>query len=353
MQKEIWKNIDGFPKYQVSTLGNVMNIEQNKKLNPTKKGGYYLVDLRNEGERKSYRVHRLVAGAFLENPDNKSDVNHKDKNKLNNCLLNLEWNTRKENMIHAKTNTSIATNTNRNKIIFRIDSKTNEILEKYNSIEHAGIWAFENGLTKTSHNGRNAIGNCIQCRSESAYGYIWEPENKNEDIEGEIWKSVVVDKIDVEKIDSSKKYFVSTLGRFKNSCGIIMKNYKINENGYIRVFIYCKTFALHRLVALAFLDNSGNKEQVNHKDGNKLNNTVSNLEWCTNQENQIHKVQIGLGNNFTRKIIQYDILGNEIKKFDSIVGASKELNIGRSNICGVLTNYRKTAGGFIFKYFND
>jgi hypothetical protein len=46
-------------------------------------------------------------------------------------------------------------------------------------------------------------------------------------------------------------------------------------------------------------------------------------------------------------------LGNEIKKFESIIGASKELNIGRSNIRGVLTGYRKTAGGFIFKYLND
>jgi hypothetical protein len=76
------------------------------------------------------------------------------------------------------------------------------------------------------------------------------------------------------------------------------------------------------------------------------------LEWVTNQENQIHKFKTGLGNNFTRKIGQYDLQDNLIKEFGSIAGAAKELNIGKGNIRGVLTNYRKTAGGFIFKYLD-
>jgi len=58
----------------------------------------------------------------------------------------------------------------------------------------------------------------------------------------------------------------------------------------------------------------------------------------------------GLGNNYTRKITQYDLNMNKIKDFPSIVQASKKLGIGKSNINGVLKNYRKTAGGFIFKY---
>ena len=107
------------------------------------------------------------------------------------------------------------------------------------------------------------------------------------------------------------------------------------------------------MIALAFIENPENKEQVNHIDGNKLNNSVINLEFVTNQENQIHKFQNGLGNNFTRKITQYDLQMNKIKDFNSIVEASKELNIGKSNITGVLSNYRKTAGSFIFKYFED
>ena len=349
--EEVWKTVEEFPKYQVSTFGNVRNVERNKLMRLTKKGGYHLVDLTNDEIRKPFRVHRLVAMAFIENLENKLEVNHKDKDKLNNCVTNLEWNTRKENMIHAKANVVIKTN--KNKRVIRVNPETNESLETYDSIELAGKWAYDTGLTKTVHNGRNAIGNCIQGLSKKAYGYKWVLENTNEDLEGEVWKEVVLDKVDQSKVDISKKYFISNLGRYKNASGIITEKYKVNDNGYMRVFIYYKTYSLHRLVALAFIENPENKSQVNHKDGNKLNNAISNLEWCTNQENQIHKVQTGLGNNFTRKITQYDLKMDKIKDFDSIVGASKELNIGKSNIRGVLSGYRKTAGGFIFKYLEE
>jgi len=348
--EEVWKTIEGFPKYQVSTFGNVRNVERNKLMRLTKKGGYNLVDLTHDEISKSFRVHRLVAMTFIENPENKLEVNHKDKDKLNNNVSNLEWNTRKENMIHAKANVIIKTN--RNKRVFRVDVETNDTLEVYDSIELAGKWAFDTGLTKTVHNGRNSIGNCIQGLSKKAYGYKWILENTNEDLEGEVWKEVVLDKMDLSKVDTCKKYFISNLGRYKNTSGIITENYKVNDNGYIRVFVHSKTYSIHRLVALAFIENPENKAQVNHKDGNKLNNVASNLEWCTNKENQIHKVQSGLNNNFTRKITQYDLEMNKIKDFDSIVGASKELNVGKSNIRGVLSGYRKTAGGFIFKYLD-
>jgi hypothetical protein len=160
-------------------------------------------------------------------------------------------------------------------------------------------------------------------------------------LEGEIWKQVP---------DTIKTYFVSTLGRFKNAAGIIVKNQKPTPGGYIVVTIDNVTQRLHRIIAKTFLENPENKEQVNHKDGNKLNNCLDNLEWMTNKENQIHKYATGLGNNFTIKINQYDLQMNFIQTLPSIAGAAKTLNIGKSNIQGVLTNYRKTAGGFIFKY---
>ena len=344
MEEELWKPIESFENYEVSTLGRVKNTTTDKILKLNSKCGYLCISLVNSSGKKAFKSHRLVALAFIPNPENKSDVNHMDKNKHNNNISNLEWNTRAENNLHGKLNVIITTN--KNKPINRIDKNSNELLEKYNSIELAAEWCLSLGLTKTTHNGRNAIGNVITGLSNTAYGFRWELANTNQTLRDEIWKQVIIENI----INNEKQYFVSSLGRFKNSSGIIMDNYKVNENGYIRVFIYNKTYTLHRLIAFAFLENSQNKEQVNHIDGNKLNNCLRNLEWVTNQENQLHKFKIGLGNNYTRKITQYDLEMNKIKDFNSIVEASKTLNIGKSNIRGVLTNYRKTAGGFIFKY---
>ena len=344
---EEWRIITDFPNYSVSNFGNVKNNKTNRTMKLSIKGGYYHVSLTNEDCRKGCKVHRLVALAFIQNLENKTDVNHIDKNKLNNNVSNLNWMTRKENNQH-KSNGLVYTS-NKNKPIIRMNMDE-DILQIYNSIEDAGIWAFENKLTKTSHNGRNAIGNCVNGLSNKAYRFKWKYLDNS--LENEEWREINLKKIFSEEILIDKKYYVSNLGRFKNSYGQIMDNYKVNENGYIRVYIHRKTFFLHRLIALTFLENPENKEQVNHKDGNKLNNSVENLEFVTNKENQIHKFQNGLGNNHKRKIRQYDLTGNLIKEFNSIVSASKELKTSTSNIRGVLNQKRKTAIGFIWKYLD-
>lgn len=341
--EEHWKQIQDFPNYHISTFGNIKNIITNKLLKPCNKGGYYHVSLVNSITRKSLKIHRLVSIAFIPNPENKPEVNHKDKNKLNNNINNLEWATRSENMSHCFKNITVTCN--KNKPINRIDKENHNIIQSYESIEDAAMWAFENGLTTNTHNGRNSIGNCLCGLSNSSYGFKWE-FIKDLELDNEIWKQVYVENI------GEKKYFVSNLGRFKNSKGKIMSNYKVNENGYIRVYIYNKTYALHRLIALAFIDNPENKSQVNHIDGNKINNSVNNLEWVTNKENQIHKHQKGLGNNFTRKILQFTLDNIFIKEHTSIALASKHVNISKSCISGVLREKRKTAGGFIWKYLD-
>ena len=100
---ELWKDVEGYEgKYMVSNHGNIWSHNKQKIMVPSFcKDKYLKVSLHKGGEQKTKQVHRIVAEAFLENKDNKPQVNHRDGNKENNRLDNLEWVTAKENCDHA------------------------------------------------------------------------------------------------------------------------------------------------------------------------------------------------------------------------------------------------------------
>lgn len=113
--QEVWKDITGYEGYyQVSNLGRVRSVDRMVKgkkenlrfvkgriLQPNLSEGYLMVGLCKSGRQSTIRVHRLVAEAFIPNPENKRTVNHIDENKLNNTITNLEWATDKENCGHG------------------------------------------------------------------------------------------------------------------------------------------------------------------------------------------------------------------------------------------------------------
>lgn len=98
----IWKKIDFNPIYEVNSEGVVRNTSLGKINKPFIRNGYYSVKLWNKGVSRNFLVHRLISIYFIENKDNKPYINHKDANKLNNSITNLEWCTPKENFNHAK-----------------------------------------------------------------------------------------------------------------------------------------------------------------------------------------------------------------------------------------------------------
>lgn len=103
--KEIWKDIKNYEGlYKISNLGNVKSLKTNKNLYYSKSRNYLRVSLNKNGIRKGYFIHRLVAQAFIPNPNNYPCVNHKDCNGNNNKVNNLEWCTYKQNNSYKNHN---------------------------------------------------------------------------------------------------------------------------------------------------------------------------------------------------------------------------------------------------------
>ena len=109
--KEEWKDIEGYEgKYQISNLGRVKSLNYRNTgredilTSVPDKYGYLHVNLYKNGKKKHYTVHQLVAEVFILNPNNYEEINHKDENKSNNCVSNLEWCDRKYNMNYGTIN---------------------------------------------------------------------------------------------------------------------------------------------------------------------------------------------------------------------------------------------------------
>lgn len=119
-----WKEVVGYLNYLVSAEGEVLNINTGRILSQSvNPKGYRLVSLGKNGKYKQYLVHRLVAKAFIPNPDNKPVVNHKDSNRGNSNRSNLEWVTHKENSEHMVNNFRSPTQT----MTILLDKTGNEI----------------------------------------------------------------------------------------------------------------------------------------------------------------------------------------------------------------------------------
>ena len=117
-------------------------------------------------------------------------------------------------------------------------------------------------------------------------------------------------------------YSVSNFGQIRND----ITNYIIigdkNNIGYRRINTPSKRYFVHRLVAETFIPNPYNKPVVNHIDGNKLNNNVTNLEWCSHSENDIHAFKLGLRKcNTTKQVMEYNKEGYVINLYDSLKDA--------------------------------
>jgi hypothetical protein len=193
---KIWKDVKDFPNYQVSNLGNVRNKKTNKLLkwmDVLKNEGRYIcyeVILYNDTRKVGFhkKIHRLVAEAFIANPDNKCDVDHIDGNTDNNNMTNLRWATRAENRLNTNNKPKYTNPTgeinismNNDKFVVRVNRKN---IGTYATLEEAqdARYQYINKLLNASIKKVSEYGKYITKREERTLPYIFQIQNKNHNV---------------------------------------------------------------------------------------------------------------------------------------------------------------------------
>lgn len=258
---EVWKDIPGFEGlYQVSNLCRVKSLCKksnnisgsfrhknrfyperilNQRVN---RSGYFDCVLRVSGKSHPYTIHRLVALAWILNPNSLPEVHHKNHNKLDNSIENLEWVTSKKNSELAVENGRYNFKPTKSKKI-RLHKSSRDIPEYY---------------------------------------------MLSGDLKGEIW-------MDITNFEGY--YKISNYGRVRNIRYSKILKPRISLDGYLSFQLQkngiSEYISSQRLVAIHFIPNLENKPCVHHRDVNISNNHTSNLEWVTHQENRDYAVLCG------------------------------------------------------------
>ncbi len=307
---EIWKDVVGFEnEYQVSNYGRVKNKERLVTHYATETGvrilksrirklsingeGYHHVRLSKNNIVKTIRVHKMVADAFLNNSNHNLIINHKNFNKLDNRVENLEWMSRLENTRHytefyfpIKEIKLVYIET---KNVYKFDFDINKEfwldIKKYEGIYKISSFGRILSLSRKSFNGRTLFEKILKCSTDRD-GYI------------------IV-------------YLFDNFGK--------KKNYKV-----------------HRLVAEYFIENKLSFPQVNHRDCNKKNNIVTNLEWVDDKTNKSHFSLSG------HKLKGEEISNSKLKNNDilqirelyknktSQIEIAKKFNINQNTVCKII-----------------
>lgn len=168
----MWKDVKGYEGlYQVSEDGKVRRIYDTKppRILKGKPGLYPTVSLCKNCIKKSYNIHRLVAEAYIDRPVGTEEVNHKDGDKWNNDVSNLEWVTQRENIDHARYVLGKGMFGKKPRAVRCFDKATGEFVKEYPSISHAA-----RDVNAKPSSARINITMVCQGKQNSAYGYKWE-----------------------------------------------------------------------------------------------------------------------------------------------------------------------------------
>ena len=182
--EEVWKDVVGYEGlYQVSNFGNVKSL--NWKNTGTQKElwlkphnrGYYQVELAKDGKKKCFMVHRLVAVAFVSNPNGFPQVNHKDENKRNNCAENLEWCSQSYNTIYSlkrHPERNAKNGGHRKGCRFKGANSDKHIIQLTQDGELVKEWICSRDIFLETGMSDWSISECCRGNRKTAYGYKWQ-----------------------------------------------------------------------------------------------------------------------------------------------------------------------------------
>jgi hypothetical protein len=379
---EIWKPYPHHERYLVSNKGRVWSSYIMGVMSPDVSSGYLRVVVPNEkGVMRLVNVHELVVLVFVGPRPTGLVIDHIDRNKLNNRDGNLRYVTMSVNSLNCtmKEPTTIPVN--------QYDLEENYIAtwkSCRDASEHLSIY-----FTSIQ---RACNGNLL-----TAGGYTWE--YLIEDLDGEEWKESVV---------NGQTLYASNCGRIRRVNGRTTSGSQ-GSDGYYRIKINSKTFLIHRVIAEIYHGPSPSSSHIsNHIDEDRANNYPKNLEWVTLKENTNHsmdkevilvdkesktlatfqnpgmaaeKYDIPVANiraccsgaiksasgkifkysgngrgvnkkskSSGKKVIQMDLQGNELAKFDSCADAARKTGLCTSNISSCCRGETDAAGGFKWRY---
>ena len=356
---EYFKNKGGDLKnYYMSTFGRIYGPKGIIKTTGTDKNGKLIdsvgiTSLDPDKKRSKETINRLILNTWntvsTEYVDKKNDkkkwlVTNIDRDKTNRRLNNLTYLTRGKlnNRTNEEKNAnpdkiSEATPRESGKRIVMIDKKTDKILNTFENLDLAATYLqenFEEYKNVDYKNIKGEIGNVcsVNHHSKSSRGFKWK---YNTDYFDSIeWTTI--DPKHLNNYEGNIEYGVSRCGKVANLSHKKIIHGRINHGGYV----YCKigsdnkVYAKSHLIALTFIPNDNpNKIQVNHKNGNKLDNSVENLEWISCRDNIIHAVENGLRPNSCKKVELFDRdTGKTIKTYITKAAAARDNDIDAKSV---------------------
>ena len=354
-EQEQWLPVPDEPynkSFAISNFGRVKNINTDKIKSQMKNEstGYYSIrlDVGKKAKKITYQIHQLVAKLFIGECPDKFVVTHLDGNRTNNKAANLKYMSLTDAM--ARYNNKEKKSVSENKIeTKKLD--INKLLSD-SKLQESKKDIADCNQQNTHINKKSDEKSDKKCEKKCD---VELDKNLDED-NGEtiLSDNKIYSQINtMEHIKGYPQYLIDKKGNIYQITQIRIKKTLPNPTGYERITLSShkkrKNLYVHRLVADAFIPNPKNLPYVNHKDANRKNNSVENLEWCSSQQNMLHDSKL---RKTGKRLQAFTMDGKFVKEYESIKAAGRELKVDSTSITKAVSgaNGRTTAGGYIWKY---